>query len=73
LRQRIWTGYRKFGDPDQISQRVCFGALRPPMLMLCVPTAALLERIDGRGHDPRTASTQHVAERDGAAVDICPF
>jgi hypothetical protein len=49
LRQRIWTGYRKFGDPDQISQRVCFGALRPPTLMLRVPTAALFERIDERG------------------------
>jgi hypothetical protein len=56
-----------------ISQRVCFGALRPPMPMLRVPTAALFERIDERGHDPRTASTQRVAERDGTAVDICPF
>ena len=43
------------------------------MPMLRVPTAALFERIDERGHDPRTAGTQRVAERDGTAVDICPF
>jgi len=42
------------------------------MRMLRVPTAALFKRIDERGHDPRTASTQRVAERDGTAVDICP-
>ena len=29
-----------------ISQRVCFGALGPPIPMLRVPTAALFERID---------------------------
>jgi hypothetical protein len=43
------------------------------MPMLHVPTAPLFERIDERGHGPRTASTQRVAERDGTAVDICPF
>jgi hypothetical protein len=43
------------------------------MPTLRVPTAALVERIDERGHDPRTASTQPVAECDGTAVDICPF
>ena len=56
-----------------ISRRVCFGALRPSMPMLRVPTAALFERIDDSGHHPRTARTQRVAERDGAALDICPF
>jgi hypothetical protein len=43
------------------------------MPMLRVPTAAPFERIDERGHDPRSASTQRVAERDGTAVDISPF
>jgi len=43
------------------------------MPMLRVPTAALFERIDERGHGPRTTSTQRVAERDGTTVAICPF
>jgi hypothetical protein len=35
-----------------------------------VPTTALFERVDQRGHDARTAGTQRVADRDGAAVDV---
>jgi hypothetical protein len=35
-----------------------------------IACAALLERVDERGHDAGAAGTQRVADGDGAAVDV---
>src|SRR5215469_12342818 len=35
-----------------------------------VPSAALFERVDQRGHDPSTAGAQWMADGDGAAIDV---
>ena len=38
-----------------------------------VRATALFERVDQRGHDPRTAGTERVTNSDGAAVYVGPL
>jgi hypothetical protein len=47
-------------------------AIPPPSHMVCSPyrPPALLQRVDERGHDARTAGTQRMSDRDRAAVDV---